>query len=59
MNCAPGSSEKGVVLTDHGGPLQAEPPLAFKVDEEHPNMEIFQDVSHGLLFAIAIIVGEG
>jgi hypothetical protein len=51
--------EEGIVLTDHGGSLQSEPLLAFKVDEEHPNMWIFQDIAHGLVFPIAIIVGEG
>jgi hypothetical protein len=47
------------VVTNGRSPLQSEAPLLFKVNEQHPHVWVLEEVPHGLVFAIAVIIWKG
>jgi hypothetical protein len=47
-----------ILLLDSGDALQAESPWLSKVHEEHAHVGIFAEIPHGLVLAIAIVVGK-
>ena len=38
--------------------MQSQPLLAFKIHEQHADIWIFQQVTHGLKFPVAIVIRE-
>ena len=49
-------SHQGLLVSDAGDPLHTQSLLLLKVDEQHPHVGILQEIPHGLVFPVAVVV---